>query len=184
MQRRVDLTAPRGAEWLRLWWLYLRSFPDAERKPIRRILKMAKLGRAGIWAIRRDGKFAGLLMTMEAPHLVQLDYLAVCKKERNSGLGSEALALFREKLAGKPLLVEIESPYIPGPDQALRQRRRGFYLRAGMVPLGILAEVYEVQMELLGWDCQLTFDEYIAFYRDYYRPQAAEHIHQLPYPKT
>ena len=102
MQRRVDLTAPRGAEWLRLWWLYLRSFPDAERKPIRRILKMAKLGRAGIWAIRRDGKFAGLLMTMEAPHLVQLDYLAVCKKERNSGLGSEALALFREKLAGKP----------------------------------------------------------------------------------
>ena len=108
----------------------------------------------------------------------------MCKKERNSGLGSEALALFREKLAGKPLLVEIESPYIPGPDQALRQRRRGFYLRAGMVPLGILAEVYEVQMELLGWDCQLTFDEYIAFYRDYYRPQAAEHIHQLPYPKT
>ena len=78
--------------------------------------------------------------------------------------------------------MEIESPFAPGPDQELRQRRRGFYLRAGMEPLGILAEVYEVQMELLGWDCQLTFDEYIAFYRDYYRPQAAEKIHQLPYP--
>ena len=77
MQRRVDLTAPSGLEWLRLWGLYLRSFPDAERKPIRRILRMAKIGRAGIWAIHRDGNFAGLLMTMEAPHLVQLDYLAV-----------------------------------------------------------------------------------------------------------
>ena len=52
-----------------------------------------------------------------------------------------------------------------------------------MEPLGILAEVYEVQMELLGWNCSLTFDDYIAFYRDYYRPQAAEHIHQLPYPE-
>ena len=184
MQRRVDLTAPRGAEWLGLWWLYLRSFPKAERKPIRRILKMAKLGRAGIWAIRRDEKFAGLLMTMEAPHLVQLDYLAVRKKERNSGLGGSALALFRRKLDGRPLLVEIESPYTPGPDQALRQRRRNFYLRAGMEPLGILAGVYDVEMELLGWDCRLTFDEYLAFYRDYYRPQAAEHIRQLPYPKT
>ena len=184
MQRRVDLTAPRGLEWLRLWGLYLTSFPDAERKPIRRILKMAKMGRAGIWAIRRDGRFAGLLMTMEAPHLVQLDYLAVCKKERNSGLGAEALSLLREKLAGRPLFVEIESPYTPGADQALRQRRRGFYLRAGMTPLGILADVYEVEMELLGWDCQLTFDEYLTFYRDYYRPQAAEHIRQLPYPKT
>ena len=184
MQRRVDLTAPRGIEWLALWHLYLRSFPKAERKPIRRILKMAKLGRAGIWAIRRDGKFAGLLMTMEAPHLVQLDYLAVRKKERNSGLGGSALALFREKLAGRPLLVEIESPYTPGPDQALRQRRKGFYLRAGMEPLGILACAYDVEMELLGWNCRLTFDEYVAFYRDYYRPQAAERIRQLPYPKT
>ena len=183
MQRRTDLTAPRGLEWLRLWRLYLTSFPAAERKPIRRILRQRARDRAQVWAIRRDGKFCGLLMTMESPHLVQLDYLAVCKKERNSGLGAEALSLLREKLAGRPLFVEIESPFTPGPDQALRQRRRGFYLRAGMTPLHILAEVYEVQMELLGWDCELTFDEYLAFYRDYYRPESAEKIRQLPYPK-
>ena len=183
MQRRTDLTAPRGLEWLRLWELYLTSFPAAERKSIRRILRMRRDGRAKVWAIRRDGKFSGLLMTMESPHLVQLDYLAVCKKARNSGLGAEALSLLREKLAGRPLFVEIESPFTPGPDQALRQRRRAFYLRAGMTPLHILADVYEVQMELLGWDCQLTFDEYLAFYRDYYRPESAEKIRQLPYPR-
>ena len=179
MQRRVDLTAPCRLEWLRLWGLYLRSFPDAERKPIRRILKMAKLGRARIWAIRGDGKFAGLLMTMEAPHLVQLDYLAVCKKERNSGLGAEALKLLREKLEGRPMFLEIENPDQPGPDQDLRRRRRGFYLRCGMEPLGIRAQVYDVRMELLGWDCEMTFDDYIAFYRDWYRPQAAEKIRQV-----
>ena len=180
MQRRVDLTAPRGVQWLRLWMLYLTAFPAAERKPIRRLIHHRALGRAKIWALGRDGKFAGLVITMEAPHLVQLDYLAVCKKERSSGLGGEALKLLREKLDGRPMFLEIENPDQPGTDQALRKRRRAFYLRAGMEPLGIRAEVYDVQMELLGFNCELTFDEYLAFYRDYYRPQAAEHIRQMP----
>ena len=182
MQRRTDLTAPRGLEWLRLWGLYLTSFPAAERKSIRRILRMRRDGRAKVWAIRRDGKFSGLLMTMESPHLVQLDYLTVCKKARNSGLGAEALSLLREKLAGRPLFVEIESPFTPGPDQTLRQRRRGFYLRAGMTPLHILAGVYEVEMELLGIDCSLTFQQYQNFYREYYNTWAAEHIAPSTYP--
>ena len=179
MQRRVDLTAPRGLEWLRLWKLYLRAFPEDERKPIRRILKMYRRGLAKIWAIRKDGKFSGLVMTVDSPRLVQLDYLAVCEKERNSGLGSEALKLLREMLGERSLFAEIENAAQPGPDQALRQRRREFYLRAGMEPLGIRAEVYDVQMELLGWNCALTFEEYIAFYRDYYRPRAAEKIRPM-----
>ena len=179
MQWRVDLTKPRAGEWLQLWRLYLRSFPDAERKPIRRILKMYRRGSAKIWAIRKDDKFAGLVMTMESPRLVQLDYLAVCPKERNSGLGAEALRLLREKLNGRPMFAEIESAEEPGPDQQLRRRRRGFYLRCGLEPLGFRVEVYGVRMELLGWDCRMTFDEYLAFYRDWYRPQAAEKIHLM-----
>ena len=118
-------------------------------------------------------------MTMESPALVQLDYLAVSPKERNSGLGAAALRLLREKLNGRPMFAEIEDADQPGPDQQLRQRRRGFYLRCGLEPLGIRAEVYDVRMELLGWDCEMTFDDYIAFYRDYYRPQAAEKIRQV-----
>ena len=184
MRRRVDLTTPRGLwEWARLWRLYLQAFPAAERKSLRRILQQRRLGREKVFVIRRNGKFAGLLMTMESPDLVQLDYLAVAKKERNSGLGTEALMLFRQMLAGRPLLAEIESPFEPEADQALRRRRRDFYLRAGMEPLHILAEVYGVRMELLGWDCAVSFDDYVAFYRDYYRPQAAERIRALPYPK-
>ena len=179
MQRRVDLSPPRGGEWLKLWRLYLRAFPAAERKPIRRILKKYRHGLARIWAIRRDGTFAGLVMTAESPALVQLDYLAVSPEERNSGLGGEALRLLRENLNGRPMFLEIEDADLPGPDQDLRRRRRGFYLRCGMEPLGIRAQVYDVRMELLGWDCEMTFDDYIAFYRDWYRPQAAEKIRQV-----
>ena len=180
MQRRVDLTAPQGAgEWLKLWALYLRAFPRAERKPIRRILRHCRRGTARIRAIRRAGGFAGLVITMESPELVQLDYLAVCPKERNIGLGAEALRLLWEDLGGRGLFLEIEDADQPGPDQALRRRRRGFYLRCGMEPLGIRAEVYGVPMELLGRGCGMTFDGYLAFYRDYYRPQAAEHIRRL-----
>ena len=179
MQRRVDLRKPHGLEWVKLWSLYLRAFPDAERKPIRRILRMYRRGTAGIWAICREEKFAGLVMTMESPDLVQLDYLAVCPKERNSGLGAQALRLLRDQLEGRPMFAEIEDADQPGSDQELRRRRRGFYLRCGLEPLGIRAEVYDVRMELLGWDCEMTFDDYIAFYRDYYRPQAAEKIRQI-----
>ena len=179
MQRRVDLRKPHGLEWVKLWSLYLRAFPDAERKPIRRILRMYRRGTAGIWAICREEKFAGLVMTMESPDLVQLDYLAVCPKERNNGLGAQALRLLRDQLEGRPMFAEIEDADQPGSDQELRRRRRGFYLRCGLEPLGIRAEVYDVRMELLGWDCEMTFDDYIAFYRDYYRPQAAEKIRQI-----
>ena len=179
MQRRVDLRKPHGLEWVKLWSLYLRAFPDAERKPIRRILKMYRRGTEKVWAIGLDGKFAGLVMTMESPDLVQLDYLAVCQKERNNGLGAQALRLLRDQLEGRPMFAEIEDADQPGPDQELRRRRRGFYLRCGLEPLGIRAEVYDVRMELLGWDCEMTFDDYIAFYRDYYRPQAAEKIRQI-----
>ena len=140
---------------------------------------MYRRGTAGIWVISHNGKFAGLVMTMESPALVQLDYLAVSPKERNSGLGAQALRLLREKLGGRPMFAEIEDADQPGPDQELRRRRRGFYLRCGLEPLGIRAEVYDVRMELLGWDCEMTFDDYIAFYRDYYRPQAAEKIRQV-----
>jgi hypothetical protein len=34
-------------------------------------------------------------------------------------------------------------------------------------------------MELLGIRCHLNFEEYRAFYRDYYSPWAARHIREV-----
>ena len=48
-----------------------------------------------------------------------------------------------------------------------------------MVELGTEANVFGVDMELLGSRCKLDFEGYRAFYRDHYGPWAAEHINPV-----
>jgi len=135
-----------------------------------------------IWCIERDGCFLGFAATMNSPRLVMLDYLAISKKHQGRGIGTAAMQQLTALYADRGFLLEIESPFEPGPDQMLRQKRKQFYVNCGMEPLGILAEVFGVKMELLGKNCRLTFEDYRNFYRDFYRPQAAKHILPAQYP--
>ena len=57
-----------------------------------------------------------------------------------------------------------------------RKRRKQFYLSNGMIPMNVFVELFGVDMELLGFDCSLTFEEYHAFYRDNYNAWAADHV--------
>ena len=45
-----------------------------------------------------------------------------------------------------------------------------------MTPMNVFVELFGVDMELLGFDCQLSFEEYHDFYRDNYNAWAAEHV--------
>ena len=76
------------SHWLSLYRLYREAFPASERKPISMILQTRKKGRADIWCAIKDGRFAGLAVTVNSPDTVLLDYLAVCKRCRNGGIGS------------------------------------------------------------------------------------------------
>ena len=179
----ITLSPPAGpGRWLQLYLLYRRSFPRSERKPFRIIMKKYRAGMTDIWCIERDGCFLGFAATMNSPRLVMLDYLAISKKHRGRGIGTAAMQQLTERYGDRGFLLEIESPFEPGPDQMLRQKRKQFYVNCGMEPLGILAEVFGVKMELLGKNCRLTFEDYRNFYRDFYRPQAAKHILPAQYP--
>ena len=61
-----------------------------------------------------------------------------------------------------------------------RKRRKQFYLANGMTPMNVLVELFGVDMELLGFDCQISFEEYHDFYRDNYNAWAAEHVKPMP----
>jgi hypothetical protein len=63
-----------------------------------------------------------------SPDVALLEYLAVSPTHRSQGLGS---ALFRHVASSLPcpLLIEVDSPESPGPDQPLRHRRLSFYRR-------------------------------------------------------
>jgi len=124
----------------------------------------------------------GFAATINGEREILLDYLAVQQSRRGTGIGSAALRKLRERYAGKGLFVEIESPYEPGADQQVRLRRKAFYQSCGMKQIRVMADVFGVNMELLGWDCSLDFDGYKAFYHENYGSWASEHIIWKPYP--
>ena len=173
----MDIKQPKTfLQWMRIYRLYQSAFPANEKKPFSMIRSMQKKGRSDVWYCERDGKFAGLVITINGPEQILLDYLAVAKKRRGQGIGSEMLQVMREKYTGKGVFLEIETVDETAENFEERKRRKQFYLSNGMTPMNVFVELFGVDMELLGFDCTLTFEEYHAFYRDNYNAWAAEHV--------
>ncbi|MBQ8010117.1 MAG: GNAT family N-acetyltransferase [Oscillospiraceae bacterium] len=151
-------------DWCRIWRLYLQAFPACERKPFAMILRMCRQGYADVWVIEQPRRFSGLAITMKADDLVLLDYFAVSPKVRGGGIGSMALRTLQRMYEGKRFFLEIESTFADAEDLPERQRRKRFYLRNGMQELNVHADLFGVEMELLGYECSLTFAEYHQLY--------------------
>lgn len=163
-------------QWLSVYRLYESAFPREEKKPFSMIRSMYKKGKSDVWYLEEKGKFVGLVITINGPDKVLLDYLAVTKKYRGCGFGSETLQQMREQYTGKGVFLEIETVTEEAENYEERKRRKHFYLSNGMTELKVHVELFGVEMELLGYDCTLTFEEYHAFYRDNYNAWAAEHV--------
>ena len=165
---------PRGFfDILRIKALYREAFPRCERKPFSIILSMAKAGKSDLWYFKDKDGFVGLCATINGIDKVLIDYLAVSKKRRCKGAGTEMLKQLLKHYEGYGVFLEIE---MIDPDNPLSIRRREFYERAGFEPMNTYADVFGVKMELLGSGCQLTFDEYREFYRTNYSEFACNHI--------
>ena len=163
-------------QWFRIYRLYQSAFPKNEKKPFSMIRSMQKKGKTDVWYCEKNGKFAGLVVTINGPEQILLDYLAVGKKYRGQGVGSELLQQMRRQYAGKGVFLEIETVTEAADNFEERKRRKKFYLSNGMTEMKVYVELFGVEMELLGFDCMLTFEEYHAFYRDNYNAWAAEHV--------
>lgn len=173
----LKLTKPTGAFcWLRLYRLYLRSFPANERKPFSVIYRKYRQGKNDVWCLMKGTKLMGLATTVNSPNLILLDYLAVSPKNRGEGIGSDAMESLIRHYSGKGLFVEIENTAPDGPDKEMRLRRKRFYENCGLAPMDVTANVFGVSMELMGCGCCLTFDAYHRFYHDHLGPWTANHI--------
>ena len=170
-------------DWLALYQLYRAAFPPSERKPFSIIARRHLAGRNDLWCLKRKGKFLGLAAMVNGKDRVLLDYLAVKPRLRGQGIGTEALEKLKEVYPEQGFFVEIESPFEPGEDQPQRQKRKRFYLHSGMEPMQVMANVFGVKMELLGWNCRLDYEGYHRFYHDYLSPWAADHVTREAYPE-
>ena len=171
-------------DWLRVHHLYHRAFPHYERKPFAVIRRMRRAGKTDVWVLRQNGHFAGLAITINGDNLILIDYLAVSEKARGQGVGSAALHALADSYPGCGLFVEIESPFEPGDDQPVRQRRRAFYERCGFAPARTMVSLFGVAMELMCRGFRLSFEEYHHFYCTHYSQWAGQHIKPLPHPEA
>lgn len=160
--------------------LYEAAFPGCEKKPFSSMLEKAAEGSVDMLMLEEDGEFAGLAITMKAGDLVLLDYFAIAGNMRSRGYGSRALQLLSEYYKGKRFFLEIESVYEEADNLPQRMRRKQFYLKNGLTELGIMANIYETDMELLGRDMSMTYEEYVDVYRIVYGEEKTKHIRQLP----
>lgn len=169
--------------------LYEDAFPRSEKKPFRMILRGRKKGNYEILALEgENGEFQGLAITMHYGELVLLDYFAIEPACRGNGVGSSALKALQQRYRGKKFLLEIESTVgqeeIVGngkgdgysDESDLRLRRKAFYLRNGMRPMDFLVNLFGVEMELMTYECTVTFEEYHAIFEHLLPPGMASRV--------
>ena len=101
---------------------------------------------------------------MNGPDLVLLDYFAIDDSKRGKGYGSKALKLLQERYAGYRFFLEIERTDVEADNIEERKRRKSFYLQNGMTELSVHAVLFGVKMELLGYQCEVNFEEYRNLY--------------------
>ena len=80
----------------RLYQLYCEAFPAYERKPFSLIRSMQKKGKSDIWYFEKDGKFAGLVFTINSDDIILIDYLAIASDRRGEGIGSDIIVQLQE----------------------------------------------------------------------------------------
>ncbi len=170
--------------WFKIYVLYRKAFPKYERKPFKVILNMHKKGLADIWYLENDCKFSGLAITMNNKDLVLLDYFAIDSDQRGHGLGSQSLQALFKQYADRRFFLEIESVFDPCDNLDERLRRKHFYLQNGMTEMKIMVNLFGTKMEVLGHDCQLTYEEYASVYYDNYAPFLSKNVQQDIYPNN
>ena len=127
--RFARVTDPAAPEMEALLAIYEKAIPLHERKGEDAVRAMATSPDHRVEVAIDAGGVAGFSLVWVGTRVALLEYLAVDQGRRGSGLGA---ALFcRVAGASSPLLLEVEPDGEPGPDQAMRARRIGFYRRLG-----------------------------------------------------
>ena len=148
--------------------LYLEAFPKYERKPFSLMQKTQAKGLVDMWSIMDEDVFVGMAVTMKDKDLVLLDYFAIKPEFRGKGYGSKVLRMLCEQYEGKRFFLEIESTKVDSDNKEQRLNRKAFYLRNNLKEVGLEANVFGTEMELLSLDAELNFEEYRGMYEHVY----------------
>ncbi|MGN1433490.1 MAG: GNAT family N-acetyltransferase [Ruminococcus sp.] len=147
--------------------LYLTAFPKIERKPFDLILEKCNAGFMEIITIESDNcDFLGFAIMILHDDMVLLDYFAIAPESRGKNVGSNALNLLFERYKNKRFILEIENTEIECDNKKERKRRKSFYIRNGMSVMPFKVNLIGVEMEVLAYNCKLSYEEYYGIYKN------------------
>ena len=168
-------------QWHRIKRLHAAAFTGSERKSLSIHRIRQEEGKADIWYFEENNTFIGYAIATPGRDKVLINYLAVTPSMRGQNLGSIILKKLQQQYAGKGLFAEVDIIPEGYPDKHRKFLRKQFYLKAGMKELGVLASYYETHLELVGIDCEMTFESYFQFYAETYNMYTASGLR--PYKK-
>lgn len=126
------------------------DFPPAEVKPLMLIQQLIKKGVYQPYGWYDEaGNLAAysFFVKAEGGTVLLMDYFAVCRQYRNSGYGSQCLALMKTLWKGiGGILAEVEDPAksSSAEEAHTRTRRVAFYQRNGMRPTAVHSVLFGV----------------------------------------
>ncbi len=126
--------------------LMVNDFPKNELKPLDKILLMIDENRYFPYGVYDGEEFCGYAYVMNSGKYFMLDYYAVVKAKRGSGIGSRALGLIRDELDGKAdvLIIESENPAYAKDaiERKVQESRIAFYSKNGCTDTGVTANTF------------------------------------------
>ena len=162
------------------------SFPPAELKPLRAMLRLMDMGQYDPLLVTDDQGVAlgyAMIWLPRARNGALLEYLGVLRGKRNGGLGSQVLPLLAARYG--QLFGEAEAPTSDDPaENDLRRRRIAFYERNGFRVLDYECALFGVHFNCLYLGPE-TDDRKVealhrSVYADYFSPEHMARYIQLP----
>ncbi len=114
-----------AAHLLEIAEIYIESFPEYERRPMRFMLQAIARDNAHFWRICQERETVGLLNYWSLTNTIYGEHFAIKPKVRNQGVGSKILRTLKQTLQ-QPILIEVDPP-----TRELEKRRIAFYEREG-----------------------------------------------------
>lgn len=160
------------------------DFPGNELKELAMIEKVFREGRYLCYGAREGNDILAYAFFVLAEELYMLDYFAVKKERRGSGIGSRFLKelnsrCFREAAC---VLVEVDDPSFAenGKEKATRERQLAFYLGNGLRDTGARARTFGADFLILEFPKGEPHSRAEAgeFYSRIYRSLLPERIYE------
>jgi len=147
--------------------IYEDSFSRAERMPFVLMVAMSTLWNTNFFAFYENDKPCGFIYLAKNSRLVFIMFLAVSKDLRSHGYGSRIIDQIKEMFPSKKIIVSIEPCNPALPDNAIRIRRKSFYLRNGFTETGWQMRLNHIEQEILIANGSFNKRQFISFFAHY-----------------